>query len=129
MGFSQVTVTLFHSIVPSLPYHISSVCRHQPHAPVVPIPLQHPICAVNDKSSHATLLGCQSCNIPAPCDSLSAVLSPPLSPPPPLLHLAPSTGCICSGHAQFSFPVCCSVGVTDAEWRLTGFRWWGWGSV
>lgn len=58
----------------------------------------------------------------------SVVLSPPLPRPSPPLHSAPATGCSCTEHAQFSFPVRCSGEVTDTGWRLIGFgcRGGGW---
>lgn len=116
---------IMHNALSSLPYHISSpLWWWQSDIPAIWIPLSHSICVVNDKSSHAALVlraatASQRC-VQLLCYSLSVVLSPPLSPP---LHFAPSTGCICSEHAQCSSLIRCSGGVTDTEWRL--IELWG----
>lgn len=89
-------------------------------------PFHTPICAANDKSSHAALVlkaaAASQCCVQLLCDSLSAVLSPPLSPP---LHFAPSTGCICSEHAQCSFlnPLQWWSDRVDMETDWAGGRW------
>lgn len=109
---SIVTIAPFHhNKTLRLLYQMNSPlwCRLS-DIPIVRIPLSASICIPSDDSSHAALVlraatASHSC-VQLLCASFPTVLSS-------LLPFAPSTGCICSEHAQCNFPMRCSGEVTD----------------